>query len=334
MKLYDLKHLSHFYQSKMILNIPSLQIYAKELIGIGGKNGSGKSTLLRLLAFLESPSKGEVLYCGGEIGSIAILLPEVCLLSRSVRANLEYMFQIRQRKISLQKIQEILDLVGLEPKKFLERSYLELSSGEKQRVGLAQRLLLEPKVLLLDEPTNSLDLRGLEAFSRAIKWANAELESTVITISHDKKWLDANATRRFKLHFGSLILQNQANLLSHNWSKTANGEKYYEFGGGQVLHLSGTQTLDMREGIFIAQEHIQIHPSLEQAQKCFAHTCILQGRIERMGIHPQDKDQIIIECRIGDEILRKVLCSSQDFALSQEVYISFDLQAILSANML
>lgn len=331
MKLYELQNITHQYQGKAVLNFSHLEIKEGEIIGISGKNGSGKSTLLRLLAFLESPTQGKISYFGESLSEIAILLPEVYLLARSVRENLEYMFKIRKKPIETQKIKEVLELVGLEPKLFLERSHLRLSSGERQRVGLAQRLLLEPRVLLLDEPTNSLDSAGLKAFSQAIWWANERFKSSIITISHDKKWLDENSKRRLKLHFGRLIAQNQANLLSHNWSRTYEGEKYYEFGQGIALFLPKSQELDVREGICIAQEHILVYPLCEDS---LHSSDIFEAQVIGIRLNPQEQSEIILECQLGDEVLRKILPRSEaeKFKLFDKIGIIFDLKGILQSN--
>lgn len=351
MKLYELKNITHSYDQKVVLKFSNLCLDSQEMIGISGKNGSGKSTLLRLLAFLESPSSGEVNYFG-QRNEIAILLPDVCLLNRSVRANLEYMFKIRKNPIEESKIKEILALVGLDPSAFLNRSHLELSSGERQRVGLAQRLLLQPRVLLLDEPTNSLDSEGLKAFSRAIWWANEELKSTIITISHDKKWLDENSKRRLKLHFGALIPQNQANLFSHNWSKTHENEKYYEFGNGEILFLPHSQSLDVREGIFIAQEYILLSPfqrpinaninqnkeeigkRIDTEIKACRQITRFSAQIIGMRIDPLDFDAVVLDCKIGKEVLRKSLpiAEAMHFRLFDFVEIGFDIDGILQLN--
>ncbi|WP_051420557.1 ATP-binding cassette domain-containing protein [Helicobacter pametensis] len=320
--LYKLKNITHSYQDKVVLDFSSLVLNAGEMVGISGKNGSGKSTLLRLLAFLESPNTGEIIYGGEGVEEIAILLPEVCLLSRSVRANLEYMFKIRKRKVSESQINEALYLVGLEPSIFLKRAFWELSSGEKQRVGLAQRLLLRPRVLLLDEPTNSLDSEGLQAFSNAIWWANRELGALIVTISHDKKWLDANSQRRLKLHFGSLIAQNHTNLLSHNWSEAQNGDKFYDFGEGEVLVLPNSAHLDRREGIIIAQEHIWLHPN---------DGLSFQAQIIGIRLEPKDGRGVILEIRLGREILKKIISIDEvsHYRVFEKIEIGFDVEGIL-----
>lgn len=330
MILYRLNNIVQCYQQKVVLDFKSLQIQEGEIIGISGKNGSGKSTLLRLLAFLESPTQGEVLYRGEKVSGseeIAILLPEVYLLSRSVRANLEYMFKIRKKSPSMEKIKEVMNLVGLEPQKFLHRAHYELSSGERQRVGLAQRLLLEPKVLLLDEPTNSLDSAGTKAFSSAIEWVNKRFNTCVITISHDKKWLDSNSNRRLKLHFGSLITQNDTNLLSHNWSQTHDGEKFYEFGNGEVLLLPNSKHLDRREGIIITQDHLLLESKDSQS---------FEAQIIGIRLEPKEGKELVLEISLGDEVLKKLipLHRAAEFKIFQKIRIGFDVEGILGVNEL
>lgn len=328
MILYRLSNIVQRYHQKVVLDFKELEISEGEIIGISGKNGSGKSTLLRLLSFLESPSEGEVLYRGERVSSsdeVAILLPEVYLLSRSVKANLEYMFKIRKKSPSMSKICEALELVGLNPEKFLQREHYELSSGEKQRVGLAQRLLLEPKVLLLDEPTNSLDSAGTKAFSNAIEWVHTHFNTCVITISHDKKWLDSNSNRRLKLHFGALITQNDANLFSHNWSETHNGEKFYEFGNGEVLLLPNSKHLDRREGIVISQDHLILQPKEGEG---------FEAEIIGIRLEPKEGKDVVLELKIGDEILKKLipLHRASEFKIFQKIRIGFDVEGILAVN--
>ncbi|ANV97801.1 hypothetical protein BBW65_02825 [Helicobacter enhydrae] len=323
--LYQLTHIKHYYENKIVLDFNSLQISQGEIIGISGKNGSGKSTLLRLLAFLESPTFGEVKYFGTSRTQIAILLPEIQLLSRSVRANLEYILQIRHQPPNPQKIADVLKLAGLEPKTFLERKHYELSSGEKQRVGLAQRLLLEPKVLLLDEPTNSLDHLGLKTLSEAIQWCHQEYNTTIITISHDKKWLEKNSQKLLKLHFGELINQKEANLLSHNWSKNQNGEKYYDFGNGAILELPQSKEIDLREGIFIHQDHILLH--------CDQHPSF-EAVIIGIRTLANRTDEVLLEIALGKEVLKKYIPKEQipHFQILQTIAISFDTTQIAQAN--
>ena len=153
--IYEINSLKKDYAHKVVLDINHLQIEKGEILGIVGANGSGKSTLLRHLSFLESADSGEIYY-KGELNpslelkrEISILLPEPYLLKRSVKENL--LFGLKAHKINCdfnKRVNEALELVGLLPQKFLNRSWSELSSGETQRVAFASRLVLKPKILL------------------------------------------------------------------------------------------------------------------------------------------------------------------------------------------
>ena len=175
--MYELNRIRTLYGEKPVLDIASLSVEEGEILGLVGSNGSGKSTLLRHLAFLEAAQSGTLKYRGFDADSIplhvrreiGILLPEPYLLKRTVRENLLFGLKIRGTLEDAQsRMNEALELVGLLPKKFLHRAWHELSSGETQRVALASRLVLRPKMLLLDEPTNSLDYSGVPQFTDAI----------------------------------------------------------------------------------------------------------------------------------------------------------------------
>ena len=153
---------------RTVLNLSELDIRAGEILGIRGHNGSGKSTLLRIIALLEPPDSGTVLFEGRPAGTddlhlrrqVTLLLQTPYLLSRSVASNVAYGLRVRgiRNASELQnRIAASLLAVGLDPAVFLHRRRHELSGGECQRVALAARLALRPRVLLMDEPTASLD---------------------------------------------------------------------------------------------------------------------------------------------------------------------------------
>jgi NAD(P)-dependent dehydrogenase (short-subunit alcohol dehydrogenase family) len=94
--------------------------------------------------------------------------------------------------------------VGLDPARFSHRSWRELSGGEAQRVALAARLVLEPKVLLLDEPTASVDRESSELILRAALDARDRWGTTLIIISHQLTWLRQIADRILSMDYGKL----------------------------------------------------------------------------------------------------------------------------------
>lgn len=257
--LYRLDKLKKNYGHKAVVDISSFEINKGEILGLMGANGSGKSTLLRHLAFLEEADSGYLEYDGHDASSlgldkkreVSILLPEPFLLKRSVFENLCYGLKVRGEKEGLlQRANEALELVGLLPKKFLHRSWHELSSGETQRVALASRLILRPKTLLLDEPTNSLDFSGIPQFTNAILHAHKEWGTTVIIASHDLLWLSSIATRKVGLHFGRLMEFLTTNLIVGKWEEKEDG-LFFHFDEKQKISLAKGTRIGEKRGVMI-----------------------------------------------------------------------------------
>ncbi|SMF06114.1 ABC transporter ATP-binding protein [Desulfovibrio gilichinskyi] len=196
--LYKLSNITQSYSGKIVLELDSFTIPKGAIIGLAGHNGSGKSTLMRILAFLESPSSGEIIFDDKKIETletslrreVTLLTQEPYLLKRTVAGNVAYGLELRGAKNIDNKVRESLNLVGLEPDSFMPRQWFELSGGEAQRVALAARLALNPKVLLLDEPTASLDRESTLLIHDAAVKVREKCGTTLVIVSHDYLWLD------------------------------------------------------------------------------------------------------------------------------------------------
>lgn len=200
---------------RTVLNLSELDIRAGEILGIRGHNGSGKSTLLRIIALLEPPDSGTVLFEGRPAGTddlylrrqVTLLLQTPYLLSRSVASNVAYGLRVRgiRNASELQnRIAASLLAVGLDPAVFLHRRRHELSGGECQRVALAARLALRPRVLLMDEPTASVDQQSAERIALAARHA-ADSGSAVVVVSHDHELITPLSDRLVTLREGKLV---------------------------------------------------------------------------------------------------------------------------------
>lgn len=200
--LYSIENLAVCYNGRPALALPGLRVGRGEVIGVTGPNGSGKSTLLRVLAFLDAPTTGRVIFDGKRIypggkheaeaarKNVSLLLQEPYLLRRSVYNNVAYGLKIRGEKNGTgEAVKKALDSVGLDPKKFSRRLWFELSGGEKSRVALAARLVLKPYSLLLDEPTASLDIESAKAVKSAVASARSSFNASVIIAGHDHEWM-------------------------------------------------------------------------------------------------------------------------------------------------
>lgn len=199
--LFEAHGLSFRYPGRPAVALPGLRVAAGDILGLAGPNGTGKSTLLRILAFLYPPATGELRFDGRSVTSeaqrarlrrqVTLLPQEPRLLSRSVWHNVTYGLRVRGDKQNMdERAAEALDMVGLEPSRFLSRSWRQLSGGEAQRVALAARLVLQPRALILDEPTASLDAASAERIRQAALTARQERGTTLIIASHDLRWLD------------------------------------------------------------------------------------------------------------------------------------------------
>ena len=197
--LYELSDVVQRYVGREVLHIDHLVLPAGAIFGLAGPNGGGKSTLLRLLAFLEAPVAGELLYLGKPTlgrewelrGEVTYFPQEPYLLKRSVRANVGYGLAVRRATDIRERVDAALAQVGLDPARFAARSWRQLSGGEVKRVALAARLALRPRVLLLDEPTANLDRESAELVRKAVLAARQEQGTSLVISGHDQQWLRA-----------------------------------------------------------------------------------------------------------------------------------------------
>lgn len=215
--LIRLENVRQIYSGRTVLKVKSLEINPGEIVGLTGPNGAGKSVLLRLLAFLEPPIEGTVyfqdtptLHTPNPVHrKVTLMVQEPYLLKRSVFANVAYGLKVRGESNIQPRVHEALDKVGLPPDTFAGRHWFELSGGETQRVALAARLVLKPKVLLMDEPTASLDQASARLISQASLDARDNDGTSLVIASHDLPWINEISTRTFHVERGRITDTNQ-----------------------------------------------------------------------------------------------------------------------------
>ena len=204
-----------------LLDHADFSLESSERIGLIGRNGAGKSSLLKILGGLSKPDDGSMqVQQGLRIAYVAQepLLDAQATIFQAACVGLETAIALREQYLSgasgldldaLQSQIEALDAWNWEQRveETLQRLHLDgqalvgtLSGGMKKRVALAQALVARPDVLLLDEPTNHLDLDS-------ITWLEDLLlafKGSVVTITHDRAFLDRIATRIVELDRGQL----------------------------------------------------------------------------------------------------------------------------------
>ncbi len=177
-----------------ILFVEELDVSPGEVLAVVGPNGAGKSTLIHVLALLERPSAGEVLFDGrpvrGDLLSyrrrMAVVFQEPLLLDATVESNVGSGLALRgvTRAERAHRVRWWLERFGIAA--LARRSARTLSGGEAQRVSLARALALEPEVLLLDEPFAALDEPTRQALIDDFDRALGETATTVVFVSHDR----------------------------------------------------------------------------------------------------------------------------------------------------
>jgi tungstate transport system ATP-binding protein len=230
--IYALRNLTHSYGRHNTLDIESLDIPEGGVIGLIGPNGSGKSTLLKVLGCLQNRRSGALLYDGAPVDGreravrreVTLLLQEPYLLRRSVYDNISYGLKLRgvpPAEIA-SRVSGSLARVGMETDRFARRPWYRLSGGEAQRVALAVRLALRPRVLLLDEPTANVDEASAVRIKEAVWHAWNDWGTTIVVATHDLVWLYEVATGIVSLYRGRAIGDGAENLIQGDW--VAEGE--------------------------------------------------------------------------------------------------------------
>ncbi len=211
---YEIKNIAKTYEQRKVLAIDELEIKHGEIFCLVGPSGAGKSTLLRLLNFLEQPSKGEIKFLNQTYNcentpsleikrKITIVFQTPSLMTRSVEKNIAYPLKIRGKKIDYEKIDELVDKLGIQDLK--KQRADKLSGGEAQRVSLARALIFNPQVLLLDEPTSNLDPANIKIIEDMISDYIKRKKTTIVMVTHNLLQAKRLADRVGLLHNGKLI---------------------------------------------------------------------------------------------------------------------------------
>ena len=259
-----------------LLDLANFSLESNERVGLIGRNGTGKSSLLRILAGMEKPDDGTLqMQQGLRLAHVAqepvlagqnTVFEVVCIGLGQVKSLVDAYVQgvgdlnALQDAIELQdgwnweqRVQETLQRLHLDPSARVD----SLSGGTRKRVALAQALVVQPTVLLLDEPTNHLDLDSIEWLETLLTGFNG----SIVTITHDRSFLDQVATRIVELDRG-LLQSYPGNFAAYLAQKQD--------------QLAQENTLNAKADKLLAQEEVWVRKGVE------ARRTRSQSRITRL----------------------------------------------------
>lgn len=195
--LFEVSNIYFSYKNERVFHDFSMAVKTGEKLGIKGESGAGKTTLFRLLLGFEYPNEGKLLYKGDpyytEIikqmrNDVAWLPQDLNLGAGNTSELIDFIFDFQanvELKPGRSETLAILEKLGL-AKETLNSTFNDLSTGQRQRVGLATCYLLNKKVILLDEPTSALDDQSKQKVTDLL----LQDDLTIVSTSHDPWWLD------------------------------------------------------------------------------------------------------------------------------------------------
>ena len=197
MSVIAVSQLSKKYNEALVVNDVSFSVEPGKTVCLIGKSGSGKTTTLKMLNRFIQPSTGKIEVFDRDINSfrperlrrkIGYVIQEGGLFPHwTVEQNVALVPKLEKwrKPRTSNRVKEMLELVDLDPGKFLKKYPAELSGGQRQRVGIARALAADPPLLLMDEPFSSLDPITRNQLQQAFLHLKNTLDKTTIFVTHD-----------------------------------------------------------------------------------------------------------------------------------------------------
>ncbi len=250
-------NLTKVYGKQFAVNHISFEIGTGEIVGFLGPNGAGKSTTMKMITGYIPPTEGGGTVCGIdfveesiEVRKIIGYLPEhnPLYLDMYVKEYLAFMAGLAGLKGSQisKSVDQALDLTTLHPEK--QKKIGQLSKGYRQRVGLAQALIHNPKVLILDEPTSGLDPNQVIEMRNVITQLGKE--KTVMLSTHIMQEVEAMCSKVMIINQGNIIANDTIEILQNSGKDTLS--VVVEFGTAcsksDLAQIEGVQTVENSSG--------------------------------------------------------------------------------------
>ncbi|MCR6856482.1 ABC transporter ATP-binding protein [Paenibacillus jamilae] len=287
--ILNITDVTKFYGKQKVLENITLSIKEGEVVGLVGPNGAGKSTLMKIIVGLIRKYDGSV-YVDGEN-----ILEEInkdrkrvgCIIESpgfypnlSGYDNLLYFSKISGCS-SEEEIYEIINLLAI--KDFIHKKVKQYSLGMKQRLGLAQAILGNPKLLVLDEPTNGLDPNVIIDIRRIIKYLSEEKKTSIIISSHVLTEIESMCKEVIFIKNGKII-----DRVSPRENKTESSSNYFVFEISDPKTLLNFFASKNISAVVDDTENVLVNLNDYTLQEILA--MLIENNINIIGVHKQKEN--------------------------------------------
>nr|WP_310733150.1 ABC transporter ATP-binding protein [Colwellia sp. MB02u-10] len=229
MSILTVEHISKNFGALQAVDNVSFEINQGDIVGFLGKNGAGKTTLMRMITAFLAPSSGRIFIDGDDITKHSLTirqkigyLPENPPLytNMTVLQYVKFAADIKGVAAKKQAVQLAKVLEDCQLEQVKHKTISTLSKGYKQRVGIAQAIIHEPKLLILDEPTSGLDPMQVQQVLALIN--NQKEQRTVLLSTHTLPEIEKIAQRILMIKSGQLIIDQSLQTLLKGTNQQAN----------------------------------------------------------------------------------------------------------------
>jgi sulfate transport system ATP-binding protein len=307
----EVRNIVKRYGSFAALDHVDLKVATGELVALLGPSGSGKTSLLRIIAGLDWPDEGSVIFDGEDALSrgagerhVGFVFQHYALFRHmSVFENVAFGLRVQPRAIRKdeahirKRVKELLDLVQLDW--LADRYPSQLSGGQRQRIALARALAIEPRILLLDEPFGALDAKVRKELRRWLRQLHDEIHVTSIFVTHDQEEALEVANRVVVMDKGKIeqigtpgdVYDNPATAFVHGFIgesivlpvQVSDGKVRL---GEKVLNLEPRDAASGPSNLFIRRHDVSIVP---------AGTGILEGDVKHVrAFGPTQRADVVL----------------------------------------
>jgi ABC-2 type transport system ATP-binding protein len=275
----ETKDLTKSYGKTTVVDHLNFHVKENEVFGLLGPNGAGKTTTILMMLGLTEPTAGTVRVCGFDptreplkVKSMVGYLPEAVgfYTSLTARENLEFIADLNHLSLeeSKKRIDKVLEMVGLTAERDVTTG--KFSKGMKQRLGIADVLIKEPKLIILDEPTSGLDPQGINQLLDVIAGL-PKMGTTVLLSSHQLYQVQRVCQSVGILSKGKMVIEGPIDVLGRE--AMAGGRRIIEVeiaepkaGLADIIgKIPGVEKVEVNGGIYNISTNEDLRPQISKA---------------------------------------------------------------------